>query len=220
MGFARDWDAYRGLEVCARAFARTKNAVSGKWFEEAAAGPLENFSVRRLLNDVDSKGKKLVGAAAGAGETWKYPGRTHSGGAGNFDIFDFAIRGPGNRTRLGSCADGGMEYLVRKLRIVCEPDPEQFDRVVEELRFLAQHDPTLGIPGLGTMTQAAARQEVASRAALLVHPDSVQPLRAVVASHPMLDEILAGFMKLRGLTDRAKALEDLLGSILPGIDLS
>ena len=210
-------DAFR--QLCVRAFRRSSSGGSGQWFEGAVAGKLQNFSVCALLNDANSKGLKQKGAKTRAGDTWQHAGRDYSGGLGNFDVFDVAVTGPGNRACLGSVADGGMQHLIGKLDILCRPDADQFDRIVEELRFLAEQGKLPGLASLAHLRQAAARVEVASRSLLLVHPDSVLPLRAVVASHPQLEVILDGFMELRGLKDRKMALEQLLATIQPGVDL-
>jgi hypothetical protein len=205
--------------LCRSAFDRVKTTASGQWFEGAAAGPLQRFSVHKLLNDANSKGLKVAGAKTAAGDIWRHAGKDYKAGA-NFDIFDLAVRGPNNLTCIASVADGGMARLIEKLDVLCRPNADQFDRVVEELRFLAQSGNLPGFAGLAKLRQADAMREVARRSILLVHPDSVGPLRAVLASHPQLPVILEGFMKLRSLTDRASALEALLDSIRAAVDLS
>jgi hypothetical protein len=209
--------------LCRSAFARRSNFKRGaELFERAAASEtLGRFArLEPDLNKVNtgrSGSNKVAGTGRGA---WRYPGKNYEPGK-NFIIFDLVVRGPNNRLRVASCADGQMNYLLGKLAIVCNPPAANFDRAVEELRFLAREVGVADLALLSGMSQQAARREVASRAVLLVHPDSVLPLRAVVESMDpkKLDKLLDGFMALRGLDDRQKALEDLLATIQAGVNL-
>lgn len=227
-GFAPpfDLDAVRRFQdLCESAFRRKSDFDRGQELFEKAAASETLGKFQRLepdLNKINTSGRKKAGEGP-----WKFPGRDYrckgkgEGEAkGNFRIFDLIVRGPGNRMQIASCADGQMAYLIGKLRILCKPSTRKFDQAVEELRFVAREDVS-DLGPLASMSQEAARKEVALRSVLLVHPDSVVPLRAVVASMEpeKLNKLLDEFMALRGLDDREKALGDLLASIQPGVDL-
>jgi len=218
-GFAEPFDIeaiWRFQRLCARAFERRSSAQAGKAFEQAVTQrPHRNISVRQPLNEV--KTTRTIGDTTLAGDHWKYAGQNYKGGE-NFKVFDLVVCDANNRPLIASCADGSMQYLCSKLEVLCEygKNVHLFDPAVEDLRFLADRVPALA--PLRTMTQADARKEIARHAVLLVHPDSVLPLRAVIVSLPTLDDLLDAFMKLRGLSDRNQALDELLASIQPGID--
>lgn len=219
-GDAYDADAIAAFQAtCRRAFARGGGLPqAGKDFEKVVEA-LEQSRLLKMLNDVTSAGTtKKVGKKTLAGDAWRFDGRDYVAGA-NFDLFDYVVRGANNRTMFGSCADGRMAYLIEKFERICVPSGDQFQRVVEELRFLAEKGKLPNAASLANMKQEAACREVARRAALLVHPDCVAPLRAVIESSPKLEHWLTELMAVRGLTDRARALEDMLGSILPAVEL-
>lgn len=138
----------------------------------------------------------------------------------SFPIYDAIVRDPPGSTRFASLSDGDLGQLVGRggqIDAFFTPDPAQMSEVCAALVDAASR----GVPGIGFLRGLSlerARAEIASRAVLWVHPESMLAARGVLASRGDFAGLLDEFRAITGRMDAGPA--ELLDVVQPAVAIA
>lgn len=117
----------------------------------------------------------------------------------NFPIFDFIVKDKSGATRFASLADGGFSYLSTKIDKLFRPKDKNISSAAKGIiENVLKEEKAPGLAMLKNINPEKAQQIIAKRSLLLVHPNSVDAIRGVLASRIDFPELLIDFQRITG----------------------